>query len=374
MKSAPIQVGQYTLDARDTQTQNSCIEYTGTKGSRRFNVFRFLRSTINNTSYIKEMEGQIEILGSLEHQNIQELINIVIVNEDLYAFYDYEWFTLANLIEKNVKIPENLARQIFYQVLTALSYMHEQKVAHLNICPSSVYFNRQQIAMVGRLFNAERFDDGALCSKATGMVNFQPPEVFSGDPFDPFKVDVWGMGLLLFMLLTNSTPYYGDTEEEVKRRILTGELGIESYISKGAKDVLSAALNSNPAERATIDQLLSMEWVKSQRLRDDVDIQSIESIFTTSTSTKYLIFTRDSTDESKRKIVSSMLPFRPLINYSENSTDMFVTARAPESTISVSFIKNGAGEWILFTNIKSENKDNFVQIMNCVMDQFIIQP
>lgn len=374
MKSAPIQVDQFTLDAKEIQSQRSCIEYTGTKGTQRFTVFRFLRSTINNSSFTKEMEGQIEILGSLEHQNIQEILNIQIVNEDLYAFYDYEWFSLSNLIERNNKIPENIARQIFYQVLCGMTYMHKQKVAHLNICPTSIYFNKIQIANIGRFFNAERFEDGELCTKATGTINFQPPEVFSGAPFDPFKVDVWGLGLLLFVLLTNSLPYYGDTEEEIKEKILSERPALESYLSKGVKEVLRAALNPDPKERATAEQLFNMEWVKAQRLREDVDIQSIESIFSTSNSLKYLINTKGSREEIKQKIVSSILKFRPSINYGESNNDTFITTRSPEATISFSYRKNPSGEWILFNNIKSGNKENFIQVMNAIMDQFCTTP
>lgn len=43
----------------------------------------------------------------------------------------------------------------------------------------------------------------------TGLVQFNAPEVFDGEPYDD-KVDVWGAGIVLFMLLSGVAPFMNE--------------------------------------------------------------------------------------------------------------------------------------------------------------------
>ena len=370
-KSVPIQVDDYTLDAGENQMKGSYIEYKGWKGSQSFTVYRFVRSTISNQIFIKDMEAQIEILGSLHNPYIQRLYDIVINKEDLFAFYDYEWFSLSSLIEKNNKIQENVVRQIMFHVLSALKYMHHEHVAHLDISPSSVTFNKFQIAFLSHFFHAQRFDnENSLCERSTGTLNFQPPEVFSGKPFNPFKVDVWSTGVLMLTLLTNTNIFFGNNEEEIINRIINEDPPIEYYISKRAQEVLKACLQKDPNKRATVDELLEMDWIQSQKIRKDVNVQKIESVFTDSTSNKFLLTTNYNVEDSKGRILSAVISLKPKVKYGDNNQDLFLTTRIPEANINITFRQLPTCLLIYFVVYSSSDKESLFQIINSIMDQF----
>ena len=373
MKPAPIQVQDYTCDANENQTHGSYVEYKGSKDGKSFTVYRFVRSTISNTMFTKDMEGQIEVLGSLNNPYVQRLYDIVINREDLFAFFDYEWLSLSTLLEKNNKVPESIARQIMYHALCGLDYIHSENVAHLDISPLSITFNKLQIAMLSKFFHAQRFDNqNSLCNKATGTLNFQPPEVFSGKPFNPYKVDIWSLGIVILTLLTNSNVFFGTNEEEIIHNILTDDPPIEKYISQPAQEVLRAALQKDPNKRATAKELLNMEWIKSQRLREDVDMQSIETVFADGVTNKYILSTNYTIEEAKGRILSSVMDLKPLIKYGEKS-DILLATRSPEAKINITFRPQPGCLWLNFQVYSASDKEGLATIFNAIMDQFAPQ-
>lgn len=124
------------------------------------------------------------------------LYDVIIDKEDIYGIFEKEYILLTEVIERNQRISENLCKQIFHNILSAIVYLHSQKVAHLDINPHSIFFNMQNLAILGSFFAAERVIDQKAFTKPFGMLNFMPPEVFMDKPYDPYKVDVWSLGML----------------------------------------------------------------------------------------------------------------------------------------------------------------------------------
>lgn len=49
------------------------------------------------------------------------------------------------------------------------------------------------------------------------------PEVLVGKLYDGFSTDVWGLGVILFILLSATPPFHGDCHSELVRNIVGGE-------------------------------------------------------------------------------------------------------------------------------------------------------
>ena len=49
-------------------------------------------------------------------------------------------------------------------------------------------------------------------SLVEGTVGFMAPEVISNEPSD-FKQDIWGLGMILYFLISNSSPFDGEDIE-----------------------------------------------------------------------------------------------------------------------------------------------------------------
>lgn len=95
------------------------------------------------------------------------------------------------------------------RLVNTLSRLHNAGVAHYDVKPENVVFNTNGIPILIDFGMAEVFKTSDLVTTARGTPKFLPPEVTLGHvplPYDPFMVDVYGLGATIFTLLFKSTP------------------------------------------------------------------------------------------------------------------------------------------------------------------------
>eukprot|EP00747_Dinoflagellata_sp_TGD_P129755 gnl/TRDRNA2_/TRDRNA2_174732_c2_seq1.p1 gnl/TRDRNA2_/TRDRNA2_174732_c2~~gnl/TRDRNA2_/TRDRNA2_174732_c2_seq1.p1 ORF type:complete len:706 (-),score=103.72 gnl/TRDRNA2_/TRDRNA2_174732_c2_seq1:420-2537(-) len=109
------------------------------------------------------------------------------------------------------------AREVFFQIASAVDYLHCRDVAHRDIKPENVMMSMTDIhpgkastpiAKLGDFGLATRTSSSSLCTCSTGTMPFLAPEVLRSLRHDATAADVWSLGVLLLELLigTNALP------------------------------------------------------------------------------------------------------------------------------------------------------------------------
>ena len=99
----------------------------------------------------------------------------------------------------------------------------------------------------------------------------------SKDGYDE-KVDVWGIGVLTYLLLSGDTPFggaYGDEDlREVRDRIVAGDVSFEddiwANVSDLAKDFIKSILQVDPHKRPGVDELPKHPWIVTMKRNSSV--------------------------------------------------------------------------------------------------------
>jgi calcium-dependent protein kinase len=101
------------------------------------------------------------------------------------------------------------------------------------------------------------------------------PEVIKGD-YDE-KCDVWSIGIIAFMLLSSSLPFYGKTRAHVVRRILQGKYTFKGRrwkeVSDEAKNFIETLLVQDPADRPSAAVALRHEWLQKDFAHDGTNVR-----------------------------------------------------------------------------------------------------
>jgi serine/threonine-protein kinase len=164
---------------------------------------------------VAAFDREATVLGKLKHRNIVKFGGVVKgAPRPTYEMELFEGTTLEELIARRQKLPVAEAAKVLLQIAEALSTIHVQGYAHLDIRPDNVLVSDKLEARLidfsicretkqsifGRLVGGEY--------KPQGTVTYLSPEQIQAQ--DPgAKADVYALGLCLFEALTGAPPFKG---------------------------------------------------------------------------------------------------------------------------------------------------------------------
>lgn len=152
-------------------------------------------------------------LSKLNHPNIVKILDYFEDNNTLY--YSMEYIgdeTLNDHIQAHVRLSEKESLESICQIIDALSYMHANKVLHLDLKPHNI-MRRENGDLVlidfglSKRFNSE-YEPEFNVHIGGGTIGYAPLEQFDfekGICFSP-TLDIYALGGILYKMLTGFTP------------------------------------------------------------------------------------------------------------------------------------------------------------------------
>lgn len=94
------------------------------------------------------------------------------------------------------------------QILSALAYLHDNKIIHRDVKTLNVMLNASNALKLGDL-GVSKFvqTDPALYSRV-GTPLYLAPEIIKYEKYD-YKADIWGAGIITYVLSTFNHPFEG---------------------------------------------------------------------------------------------------------------------------------------------------------------------
>jgi serine/threonine protein kinase len=157
------------------------------------------------------------------------------------------------------------ARFLFRQLLAGLESMHSKSVAWRDVSLENILlFGSEPDAAVRvvlcdpgqALHNVE--ECVGICAKA-----FRPPEVYAAAAYNPFLVDAFCSGWVLYALLTGRPPFARATSDDANwlETFARRQVGpYASQLSAEAQDLLVQLLEPDPARRLPVSAAVSHVW------------------------------------------------------------------------------------------------------------------
>jgi len=135
---------------------------------------------------------------------------------------------------------ERDAIRVVRQVLSALLYIHSNGIAHRDIKPENILSTGEGENEIVKLtgFGFSKSFVSQILNTQVGSPWYVASEVIEGKEHDK-SVDMWSLGVIVYILLCGDPPFYSDKQSELINQILRCEysLDMEDITAEG-KDFL----------------------------------------------------------------------------------------------------------------------------------------
>lgn len=258
----------YSLDGRVVGSgMNGPVRLaTGKEDSRKYAVKSFKKRGLSGRKR-QELKSEAEIYLTLDHPHIARLEMVYETADDLHLVMEYmAGGELYNRLSKRKRYTEEGAALTIRQVLLAVAYLHTHQIVHRDLKLENFLYESEASDHLKLIdFGFAKFwhaNLGSKMSQACGSLHYVAPEVLEHSYTE--KADMWSAGVIAYMLLTGSPPFFG-SDEEVLLKIRAGKPHWSSRfhtLSGHAKSFVEGMLVKDPVARFSAQQALDHPFVQ----------------------------------------------------------------------------------------------------------------
>jgi hypothetical protein len=224
---------------------------------------------------LARFRSEAEAVASLHHPNIVQIYEIGEIDGLPYFSLEFvDGGTLAEHLKRTPWSPDRSA-EVVKVLAHAMQHAHNRGIIHRDLKPSNILLARDgtpKIADFGLVKWLDRNSGQTVSGLPIGTPGYMALEQASGqlDRMGP-ETDVFGLGALLYEMLTGRPPYRGSVSADLLRKIREDGVVPPRRIRPGVpwslQHICMKALNAEPSERFPSAAHLAQALQRAQLLR-----------------------------------------------------------------------------------------------------------
>lgn len=254
------------------------------------------KSKILRSQMSQQVKKEIIIMKELKHPHVVGIYEVLMSQSFLYIVMQYlPGGELYSKITKSGKLQDSECRRYAKHLCSALEYCHSKNVCHRDIKPENILLDSNDNAVLVDFgfasimevenigdtgggqddhhdeFTSELFFDKEEESKRAlsmegeskrmkalstmcGTTAYMAPEILVREKYLGDKVDIWSLGVVLYVLLVGFMPF---RENDYEKK----NWNIPDFVNPDAANFLKSMLLLCPTERFSARRLLNHPWI-----------------------------------------------------------------------------------------------------------------
>lgn len=227
-------------------------------------AIKIINKTKLDEDTLRMIQREVRIMKLLNHPHIIRLYEVIETTRMLFLIMEYaEGGEVMDYIIAHGKIPEREAKRFFVQILSALKYCHSKRCCHRDLKPENLLLDSEVNIKIIDFGLSNVFTPGSLLKTFCGSPTYASPELILRKEYFGPAVDVWSMGVVLYVLVCGYLPFDGHNFAELFNKILQAQYTIPSHVSPECAALIERMLVVDPRKRATLDEIHHHGWLNS---------------------------------------------------------------------------------------------------------------
>lgn len=226
----------------------------------------------------KAVMEEVKILKALNHPCIIKIEDVFETDARLFIVLELvEGGELFDRVVKRGRYTESSAKVMFYQMLLAVKYLHDNKISHRDLKPENILLVGEENETLIKVtdFGLSKFvGEVSFMKTQCGTPTYLAPEIVTGGGISRYgrAVDCWSLGVILFICLGGYPPF----SDEIKLMSLNDQIkrGYYSFpekywkdVSDDAKDLIKRLLTVDPEKRFSTNKALQHRWMADPEVK-----------------------------------------------------------------------------------------------------------
>jgi len=259
------------------------------------------------------------------HKNVVRLYEVYESNEFLWLVL--ELVSGGELFDKIQEVEfysEKDGSRIIEALLRCIMHCHTHHVIHRDLKPENILCGTKEFKDVSDIKLTD-FGLSTLCEPgqktrgSCGSVEFAPPEIIDNNEYD-FKVDMWSIGVLSYIVLGGYAPFQDSNQTKLKNLIRNCQFEFHSpewdEVSPVGRDFISKLLVIDPEKRLSPEEALRHPFIGCKdELKETVNLAASNAFkkYLAQKKLKASVFSVMATNRLSSKLMSGMKNLNSLI-------------------------------------------------------------
>ncbi|XP_010417266.1 PREDICTED: CBL-interacting serine/threonine-protein kinase 16 [Camelina sativa] len=222
---------------------------------------------------MEQIEREISVMRLLRHPNVVELREVMATKKKIFFVMEYvNGGELFEMIDRDGKLPEDLARKYFQQLISAVDFCHSRGVFHRDIKPENLLLDGEgdlkvsdfglSALMMPEGLGGRRSSSDDLLHTRCGTPAYVAPEVLRNKGYDGAMADIWSCGIVLYALLAGFLPFIDENVMTLYTKIFKAECEFPPWFSSESKELISRLLVPDPEQRISMSEIKMIPWFR----------------------------------------------------------------------------------------------------------------
>ncbi|KAL8615885.1 Serine/threonine-protein kinase sik3 [Nucella lapillus] len=273
----PVRVGYYEMECTIGKGNFAVVKLATHIVTKTKVAIKIIDKTQLTEDNLTKIFREIRIMKLLRHPHIIRLYQVMETERMLYLVTEYaSGGEIFDHLVAHGRMNEREARRKFRQIVSAVAYCHSRHVVHRDLKAENLLLDANLNIKIADFGFSNFFNPTTPLKTWCGSPPYAAPELFEGKEYDAPKVDVWSLGVVLYVLVCGALPFDGSTLQSLRRRVLSGKFRIPFFMSTECEALIRSMLVVDSSRRVTIDQIVAHAWMRPRgEEQEDIEFQQL---------------------------------------------------------------------------------------------------